>query len=352
MVKVENKMKYVFFICLGLVLSLSSYGKVVGQLHTPVANNAIAGVKTTAGWKIFSFNGLLAKKDHLAVSKLAQVYDVSSASSQLVETVPYQAGRLASIAVPVNDMVYLFGGYTVSVDHQEKSLADVYQFNPQTHKFTLFTQMPISVDDTVALVYKQRYIYLVSGWHDVGNISDVQVLDTVTKRWFYATPYPGKAVFGHGAGIVNNQMVVADGVKVAAIKNGRRQYQMSASSWLGIIDSDNLTQIEWSELPKHPGKAKYRMAVTGVPSRNKIVFAGGSDNPYNYNGIGYDKEPSQPSSEVFAWDIQSAQWQVLKPMSKATMDHRALVNIDGKLYIVGGMHSNQQVSGAVLSFGL
>ena len=202
------------------------------------------------------------------------------------------------------------------------------------------------------LGYTQRYIYLVSGWHDVGNISDVQVLDTQTKKWFYATPYPGKSVFGHGAGMIDNQLVVADGVKVAAIKNGRRQYQMSASSWLGTIDPANITQIDWRKLPKHPGKAKYRMAVTGVPSQGKIIFAGGSDNPYNFNGIGYNKVPSKPSNEVFAWDIKLAQWQILKPLSTASMDHRAMIDIDGKLFIVGGMHSNQKVSGAVLSYEL
>lgn len=328
------------------------YSKVVGKLHTAVANNAVAGVKTPAGWQIFSFNGLLAGKDHGAVSKLAQVYDLNNDKSRLITTVPYKAGRLASIAMTVNDMIYLFGGYTVSVDHQEKSMADVYQFNPQTHQFTLFTEMPISVDDSVALVYQQRYIYLVSGWHDVGNVSDVQVLDTKTKRWFYATPYPGKSVFGHGAGIVNNQMVVADGVKVAAIKNGRRQYEMSASSWLGTINPDNIIQIDWQELPNHPGKAKYRMAVAGVPSHNKIIFAGGSDNPYNYNGIGYNKVPSKPNDEVFAWDFKSAKWQTLKSLALPSMDHRGMIEIDGKLYILGGMGNEQVVSNSVSVYEL
>ena len=345
-------MKYLLLLWLGLSLSLPTYAKVVGQLHTPIANNAVAGAKTKAGWQLFSFNGLLAGKDHHAVTNLAQVYNVSSGKSELIKTVPFKNGRLASIAVTVDNMIYLFGGYTVSADHQEKSLADVYQFNPQTKEFTLFTQMPISVDDTVALVYQDRYIYLVSGWHDVGNVADVQVLDTKTKYWFYATPYPGKSVFGHGAGIVGNQMVVADGVKVAGIKNNRRQYEMSASSWLGTINPKNLTQIDWQELPKHPGKAKYRMAVAGVATQHKIIFAGGSNNPYNYNGIGYNKIPSEPSNEVFAWDLKAAKWQTLKPLATSSMDHRGLIEIDDKLYIIGGMGEKQVVTGTVSVYDL
>jgi len=80
--------------------------------------------------------------------------------------------------------------------------------------------MLIPVDDTVALVYQDRYIYLISGWHDVGNITDVQILDTKNKRWYFGTPFPGQPVFGHAGGIVANNIVVIDGVKVAGLNEG------------------------------------------------------------------------------------------------------------------------------------
>ena len=38
--------------------------------------------------------------------------------------------------------------------------------------------MPVPVDDSVALSYKERYIYLISGWHNDGNVNLVQVYDT------------------------------------------------------------------------------------------------------------------------------------------------------------------------------
>ena len=162
-------------------------------------------------------------------------FNLNTSQSSIIQNNPLKQGRLASIAVTVDNMIYLFGGYTVTENHEEKSMPDVYRFDPETREFKLFTQMPISVDDTVALVYRNRYIYLVSGWHDVGNIADVQILDTKTKKWFFATPFPGKPVFGHAAGIIGNQIIVADGVKVAAIVNEKRQYKMSG----GILFWDN-----------------------------------------------------------------------------------------------------------------
>ena len=47
------------------------------------------------------------------------------------------------------------------------------------------------VEDAVLLVYLDRYIYLVSGWHDLGNVNLVQVLDTANGTWQQATPWPG-----------------------------------------------------------------------------------------------------------------------------------------------------------------
>ena len=335
-----------------LCFSPVSHSEIIGQLPHPIANNAVASVKTEKGWQLLSFNGLSTGKDWQAVSNTVQQYSLTTNQARVLKNVPFDNGRLASIAVTVANQVYLFGGYTVAQNHEEKSMPDVYRFDPKTGQFDHFSDMPIPVDDTVALVYQDRYIYLVSGWHDIGNIADVQVLDTHTKRWFFATPFPGKTVFGHAAGIVDNKMVVVDGVKVAAIKNGRRQYKMAAQSLLGTINPDNLTEITWQTLPAHPGKAKYRMAATGVTADKLIVFAAGSDNPYNFNGIGYNKVPSKPSNAVFAYNLKTQSWQTLPPLGVASMDHRALLPAGDTLYIVGGMLKDQRVTSQIQSYTL
>jgi hypothetical protein len=84
------------------------------------------------------------------------------------------------------------------------------------------------------------------------------------------------------------------------------------------------------------------MAAVGIDSYQKIVFIGGSDNPYNFNGIGYNGQASSPDNGVWIYDIKTHGWQV-KTMSNATMDHRGLLLVDDQLLTIGGMGKNQQV---------
>lgn len=65
--------------------------------------------------------------------------------------------------------VYIFGGYAVAADHSEHSVASVHRLDPAENTYAEVAPMPVPVDDTVALVYRDRYVYLVSGWHETGN---------------------------------------------------------------------------------------------------------------------------------------------------------------------------------------
>jgi len=81
-----------------------------------------------------------------------------------------------------------------------------------------------------------------------------------------------------------------------------------------------------------------------VADRNLVLFAGGSDNAYNYDGIGYNKAPSTPSAHVWAYDIGMNGYVVFKDKAKATMDHRALIDLgDGRFATLGGMGAGQIV---------
>ncbi|MCW8876980.1 MAG: hypothetical protein OQJ89_03480 [Kangiellaceae bacterium] len=322
------------------------------SLKIPISNNAVAFADGVHGPALYSFNGLKKGKDWRSVTNAVQGIALKTGQPFIVKDVPFKEGRLASIAVTINKEIYLFGGYTVAENHEEKSMPDVYRFNPKNEQFELVSKMPIPVDDTVALVYKKRFIYLISGWHDIGNIADVQVLDTQTMKWYFATPYPGSSVFGHSGGIVGESMVIVDGVKVDGIIDGKRNYKMASQSYLGKIDPDDFTKINWSRLSDHPGKAMYRMAAVGSIQEELIVFAAGSDNPYNYNGIGYDGVPSKPSDKVFAWDLKFNQWKRLPSLASATMDHRGLLEFKNSFYILGGMHINQNVSEQVIEYSL
>jgi len=321
------------------VLELSS-------LPVAISNNAVAQVQVNNATYLYSFLGLESGKDWQDVSKKAFRY--SQGRWTQLSDVPVPQGRLASIAVTVRNQIYLFGGYTVAEDHSEVSTPEVLRFDPSTEDYQRVADIPIPSDDATAFVYQNRYIYLVSGWHDRGNINLVQVYDVELDEWKQATQFPGSPVFGHAGGMLGNELLVCDGVKIKYpnISEGteaRRQFLMSDECYLGRVDDNDVTRIHWANMPKHFGPARYRMASTEDAARGQIIFVGGSDNPYNFNGIGYDGVASKPVTSVFAFDLNSKQWVDYGVIDAPTMDHRGMLKLDNGFVVVGGMDNNQEV---------
>lgn len=322
------------------------------HLPVPHSNNAVAKLTIDGRLNFFSFMGLTAGKTHADISKQAFALDLKESRWRTLPDVPVAQGRLASTAVGVNGLVYLFGGYTVAADGSEVSTPEVLAFDPNTRTYAARAPMPVPVDDSVALPYNDRYIYLVSGWHDKGNVTLVQVYDSVDNRWFRATDWPGQPVFGHAGGIVGNCMVVADGVTATAGEGGKRQFRLTSQAWLGEIDPDRPGQIAWKQLPSHSGAPLYRMAAAGASDRNRVLFAGGSETAYNYNSQGYGGTPANPSARTFAFDLSLGRWVDLGVKPAPTMDHRGLLEAEGKFYTVGGMGGERQVIGDLAPLNL
>ena len=316
-------------------------------LPMPISNNAVASVETDTGWELLSFAGLGAGKAWTDVTDRAYSMNVARGTWKTLPPVPGEQGRLASVAVGVDGFAYVFGGYTVAEDGSEVSTPEVYRFDPKTQSYELYTRMPVPVDDTVALPYLDRYVYLVSGWHDKANVELVQVLDVTKRSWAVATEYPGPAVFGHSGGIVGRQLLICDGVELI-VEEDERRFAASNSCYVGTIDADHHTKIDWRKAPSHPGKPLYRSAAAGVPGLG-VVMIGGSDNPYNYNGIGYDDRPSDASTAMLRYSFDEDRWDVLAPKLAASMDHRGLAYAAGRWYLVGGMTSGQRVTSDVAS---
>ncbi len=323
------------------------------RLPAPVSNNSVAVIQTKDGPQLFSFLGLGAGKTWRDTLASAMTLQPGNDEWTSLNDVPGPEGRLASTAAAVGDSVFVFGGYTVAADQSEKSIETVHELNVSTGGYRLRAPMPVPVDDSVAMVYANRYIYLVSGWHDTANVNLVQVFDTRDNHWFQATMYPGAPVFGQSGGIAGNRMVVCDGVKIVVDETEQRRFAASPECFHGRIHEDEINRITWQKLPHHSGTALYRAAAAGtLQNGGEVVFAGGSDNPYNYNGIGYDGEPSSPSARVFAWSFEKNQWLNYGVLDVPTMDHRALLTTNDGFIIVGGMRAGQKVSAGVLRFKL
>jgi hypothetical protein len=196
-------------------------------------------------------------------------------------------------------------------------------------------------------------LVLISGWHQNRNVRAVQFWDSAQNVWLPPSIYPGKAVFGHAGGVVGNTMVICDGVTATRNEQGTNVFAMNNECWQGTLNPDAPGNIEWKALPAHPGKPRYRMAAAGTLAHGaRIVFVGGSENAYNYDGVGYDGKPAAASAAVFSWNIAEQHWEEHAPAPVATMDHRALIERDGALYVIGGMRDPQSPTDQVMSFAL
>lgn len=351
-----------FLLCAGLTLSPlyalaaaghaeASHGGAFPAAPVARSNWAVA----SAGDEVFAFYGIGPGKRSNDIAKDIYALNLRSGAWRRVGDVPVAQGRLGSAAVTIAGKIYVVGGYSVSPKGDEVSTPEVFRLDPATGSISLETTMPTPVDDSVALPWRDRWIVLVSGWHDTGSVADVQIYDTREARWMRGTSWPGAPVFGHAGGLVDDVMVVCDGVTASKDASGKNHYAITHACWKGRLDPRVPGDIHWQEISSHPGEPLYRAGATGVSDRDgnvRIVFAGGTHRPYNYNGIGYDHVPAKPSAAVFAFDPMRGTWTSYQHAPKAGMDFRGLIALDGTFALFGGMDANQKVSNQVIRFAL
>lgn len=340
--------------CLLLVVQLRAASEPkFSPLPAPVSNNAVAISHDEGGSKIFSFMGIGPKKTWDAISNSTYEMDTDSGKWTEKRPVPGVAGRLAASAVALHDQVFIFGGYVVDSKGGETTVSDLNVFVPIENRYYRGKDIPVPVDDAVVGVVRDRYIFLIGGWSTTKDdaVSDVQIYDTDKDTWLQGTPIPGTPVFGHAGAILGDTIVYIDG----AYKNPngtKPKYVASDECWIGRLPKKgDITKISWTQLPAHPGPARYRIAAgAGIADKkdSRIYFSGGTDNPYNYDGIGYNGQPSEPSPVTFAYNVRMGRWETLNEKTpEPTMDHRGLLVTRHGLVIVGGMEKGQQVTAKV-----
>lgn len=319
-------------------------------LPDPVANNAVAASTVDGRDLIFTFLGLGAGKDFRAITTRAHALDVKSGRWAQLPDVPGSGGRLAATAQALGHRVYVFGGYSVAADGKETTSPAVDIYDVREGRYSRGADMPIPVDDTVSGVWRDRLIFLVSGWSSSNNVAGVQIYDPTQDRWARATPIPGTPVFGHAGGIAGDVIVYCGGARVHAPKSPK--YVPNAECYRGDIDPADPTRVAWRLIVHHPGSARYRAAAGPVQTGDVVgvMFVGGTSNPYNYDGVGYDGRPSEPEASSLFYDITRDGWVEVPHLATASMDHRGLVAIGGAWWTVGGFGAGQTVVPRVTRF--
>lgn len=323
-------------------------------MPVPVSDSAVAtSYSGDVGRKIFSFMGIGPKKTWDAVTTSAYELDMKSGAWAEKRPVPGVAGRLAASAIAFSGQVFIFGGYVLDGDGHETTLSDLNVYVPFEDRYYRGKDIPVPVDDAVVGLFRDRYIYLIGGRSRGEAVRNVQIYDTEKDQWMQATPLPGTPVFGHAGAIEDATIVYVDGAQKNPDGKGPK-YVASSECWMGKLPKGkkaDITKIEWTKLPAHPGNARFRIASGSAQTEKKggkIYFSGGTDNPYDYNGVGYDGKPSEPSSVTFAFDLKREGWETIDENTHdAVMDNRGLAVSNRELVIVGGMEKGQKVTSKV-----
>ena len=152
----------------------------------------------------------------------------------------------------------------------------------------------------------------------------------------------GTPVFGHAGAIVGDTIVYVDGAY--EIASGNPHYVASDKCDRAKFKRAIQTKLNGRNCPRTLATRVTVLPREGQTEDQKIYFTGGTDNPYNINGIGYDGKPSEPSPITFAFNIKTSKWEVVNENTpEPTMDHRDLVATKEGLIVVGGMVKGQQV---------
>lgn len=314
----------------------------------PITNNAVT-THTRAGTTfVYSFMGIDSTKIWSGISKDARRLNTTTNTWETLPEIPALHGRIAASAVTLGDSVYVIGGYWVADTGAETTNKRLHVWDTVSDAWmTNAADIPLKVDDMVAGTWNDTHIFLVSGWSINHNVTDVQVWEKATNTWSACTPIPDYGTFGGGGAVCGNTIVFMDGTTDTSFAS----FDPTNRVLVGTINPLDPTDIVWEDRGPHPGPGLYRPASWNIPGDpTRVVFAGGSDNPYNFNGQGYDGNPSEPLDTVFSYHVPTDTYVFHSNKPTPTMDHRGFPWGGGQMWIVGGMEAGQTVTSRVSSW--
>jgi hypothetical protein len=318
--------------------------KKIPSMPAAVSGNAVASVSD--GLEIISLMGVGPRKTWDDVTNQVYIMNLGHPKWRDGRTVPGVAGRIGAAAVGAKSLVILMGGYVVDNQGAELTLPDVNVYETNARRWSRGKDIPVAVDNAVAGVTHNRFVYLIGGRSRNGPVNNVQVYDLEKDSWTQVTPFPGTPVFGLSGGLADEAIVVVDGAKAGPASGPR--YVASDECWLGKIDKKDPYKIEWSKLPPHPGTARFAIAGGGNNRDHRIFFSGGTPTPHDYKGAAYDGQPTEGSAVTFAYEVHRHQWETISDdTDDSRADSRGIVFTPIGPMVLGGMVKNLAVTARV-----
>lgn len=230
-----------------------------------------------------------------------------------VSTMPFAISAGTSIA-DGDSIIYVIGGNT-------GTFGKIMKYNIGANTWTTLTDMPLPVTDAVCVKYQDTLIYVIGGGDGtfgavVSNGSRLFRMRSGT--WATLSNFP-ISVAMMGGGIYKDTIIMTGGWTGAAPGN--------ATTYKGVINPSDPTQITWTTLANYPTGGVTRMAsyVCSIPGQGVgIVFSGGA------------VDGATLTAATNFWNFCTRTWQSLPANGLARSNLKGSGNGDSLFYIVGG----------------
>ena len=352
--KIHQAIKFIFMVLLiqgqGFAQSPAPYYFEFGPLPEPVTNNAVTAAKVNDTVYVYSFMGLDSSKLWSGIHLKSWRLNTLTDEWQPIAPVPDPSGGLiAAAASTVKNKIYVIGGYHVAQNGNETSSNRVHRFDPQTNAWLPDgANIPKAIDDHVQAVWRDSLIFVVTGWSNTSNVANVQIYNPATDTWLAGTSVPNNndyKVFGASGIIKGDTLYYIGGASNAS------NFPATSVFRKGHINPNNPVEITWSA-ETSPAAKGYRMAAATMADH--LVWLGGADVTYNYNGIAYNGSGGVPAlARVKAYHKFFGGLSELSApgLFPNIMDLRGAAQINQDFFVtVGGMGSQQKVSNRVYGY--
>ena len=310
-----------------------------------VTNNSVVEGFVAGVPYVYSFAGLDSTKDYSGIHLRSFRYNTQTDIWESIAPLPDTLGKIATSANRIGDIIYIIGGYHVFANGSEISSNSVHRYDTQSSAYLSDgAPIPVPIDDQVQAVWRDSLIYVVTGWSNFNNVTNVQIYNPSSDQWTQGTPVPGGdnyPAFGAAGLIYNDTIYYFGGAQNSDFGIQRRMRK-------GIINGEDPSQITWTEFILDFSVKAYRPgAFTQFGSQ--LLWIGGADNTYNYDGIAYNNgQGVEPNNRLIYLNTYDNSYQEFF-FDGIPMDLRGVAQVsDSVQYLAGGMESGQLVSNKTL----
>jgi len=237
---------------------------------------------------------------------------------QVLKTTNSTGGRSECGLASVNGMIYLIGG--------DGPAAAVAMLNPLTKTWEQKAMAPVVMHHFQAVPFNNK-IYVLDAFSDGGfpnqtPMANVYIYDTQKDQWQKGGALPEwRKRAGSGAAVYNGKLYL-----VAGITHG---HSSGTNNMFDVYDPQTDT---WDSLAAAPHIRDHVMAAV---IKDKFYVVGGRNTSFRdpENKLNFF---SQVVLDVVCYDFKAGQWSTLPYILPMGSGGGALVNLNDKLYYMGG----------------